>query len=73
MDFGDYFVWYRWYSLGIPLHAIDRVIRSVAVSPAKSTKIVHGLIDYYGTIGRSSTSGIIQPINEKPISPDQLF
>ncbi len=75
MDFGDYFCFgIDGIQLGIPLHAIDRVIRSVAVSQLPNPpKIVHGLIDYYGTIVPVINLRHRLAINEKPISPDQLF
>jgi len=75
MEFGDYFCFgIDGIQLGIPLHTIDRVIRSVAVNQLPNPpRIVHGLIDYYGTIIPVINLRFRLAINEKPISPDQLF
>ena len=60
--------------LGIPLHFIDRIIRSVAVSPLpNSPKNVHGLIDFYGAIIPVINLRKRLALVEKPISPDQIF
>ncbi|MCX6221047.1 MAG: chemotaxis protein CheW [Bacteroidia bacterium] len=75
MDFGDYFCFgIEGIQLGIPLYTIDRVIRSVAVNQLpNSPPIVHGLIDYYGTIVPVINLRHRLTLNEKPISPNQLF
>ncbi len=75
MEFGDYFCFgIDGIQLGIPLHTIDRVIRSVAVNQLPNPpRIVHGLIDYYGTIVPVINLRYRLAVNEKAISPDQLF
>lgn len=75
MEPGDYFCFgIEGIQLGIPLYTIDRVIRSVAVNQLpNSPPIVHGLIDYYGTIVPVINLRHRLAINEKSISPDQLF
>lgn len=75
MEFGDYFCFgIEGIQLGMPLHTIDRVIRSVVVNQLPNTPpIVHGLIDYYGTIVPVINLRHRLTLNEKPISPDQLF
>ena len=60
--------------LGISLHSIDRVIRSVAVNQLPNPpRIVHGLIDYYGTIVPVINLRCRLSLEEKPISPEQIF
>src|SRR5665647_237467 len=75
MDFGDYFCFrIDDVQLGIPLHHIDRVIRSVAVDQLpNSPRIVHGLIDYYGEIVPVINLRRRLALNEKSLSPDQIF
>ena len=75
MEFGDYFCFgIEGIHLGIPLHTIDRVIRSVAVNQLpNSPPIVHGLIDYYGIIVPVINLRHRLTLIEKPISPDHLF
>jgi purine-binding chemotaxis protein CheW len=74
-DFGDYFCFrIDDVQLGIPLHNIDRVIRSVAVNQLpNSPRIVHGLIDYYGEIVPVINLRRRLALNEKSLSPDQFF
>ncbi len=60
--------------LGIPLHFIDRIIRSVAVFPLpNSPKIVHGLMDFYGDIIPVINLRKRLALVEKPISQEQVF
>jgi purine-binding chemotaxis protein CheW len=60
--------------LGIPLHHVDRIIRSVAVSLLPNPpRIVHGLIDYYGTVVPVINLRRRLALKEKTISPDQIF
>ena len=60
--------------LGIPLHYIDRVIRAVAVKPIpNSPQIIHGLIDFYGTVIPVLNLRNRFAIRELAISPDQIF
>ena len=75
MGFEDYFCFrIEGVRLGIPLPAIDRVIRSVAVNQLpNSPRIVHGLIDYYGTIVPVINLRHRLAFKEKSISPDQIF
>lgn len=75
MDFEGYFCFrIDGVRLGIPLHTIDRVIRSVAVNQLPNApQIIHGLIDYYGTIVPVINLRRRLAIKEKSISPDQIF
>jgi purine-binding chemotaxis protein CheW len=60
--------------LGIPLHYVDRVIRSVAVQPLPNPpKNIHGLIDFYGEVVPVMNLRYQLALREKPVSPDQIF
>ena len=60
--------------LGIPLKDIDRVISAVAVSHIpNSPSLIHGLIDFYGTLVPILNLRHRLNFKEIAISPDQFF
>lgn len=60
--------------MGIPLHFIDRVIRSVAVQPLPNPPPnIHGLIDFYGEVVPVVNLRYRLALQGKPISADQIF
>lgn len=60
--------------LGLPLHYIDRVIRAVAVNMLPNPpQIVHGLIDYHGSLVAVVNLRRRLGLPEHPISSDQVF
>ena len=60
--------------LGIPLRNIDRVISAVAVRLLpNSPAIIHGLIDFYGTLVPVINLRHRLNLEETAIKPDQVF
>lgn len=60
--------------LGIPLKYVDRVINAVAVCQLpNSPSIIHGLIDFYGTLVPVINLRKRLNLSELAIYPDQIF